>query len=219
MNRANWQLSLGIILISLSAFVYIIHFFIFRDIHHIFIYLVGDIAFVFFEVLLVTIVIHNLLERKEKRERLEKLNMLIGVFFSEVGTDLLTYLSDHDPSVPKLQKYLQVTQEWSDKQFINVSKQLKSYSYTIESKTIKLEKLRALLRKKSDFLLRLLENPNLLEHESFTELLRAVFHLTEELVRRKTLTNLSKKDSEHLAGDIKRVYIALVREWLTTCSI
>jgi hypothetical protein len=32
------------------------------------------------------------------------------------------------------------------------------------------------LLEERDFLLRLLENPTLLEHESFTDLLRAVFH-------------------------------------------
>lgn len=62
--------------------------------------------------------------------------------------------------------------------------------------------------------MRLLENPNLLEHESFTELLRAVFHLTEELAHRKKIKQLSLSDNEHIGKDIKRVYGILVIQWL-----
>ena len=43
------------------------------------------------------------------------------------------------------------------------------------------------LAKKREILLHLLENPNLLEHESFTDLLWAVFHLSDELCRAKLL--------------------------------
>jgi di/tricarboxylate transporter len=81
----SWQELLGIFLILLSALLYIFHFAIFRDVHHIFIYMIGDIAFVPIEVLLVTLIIHRLLSEREKRAQLEKLNMLIGTFFSEVG--------------------------------------------------------------------------------------------------------------------------------------
>jgi hypothetical protein len=59
-----------------------------------------------------------------------------------------------------------------------------------------------------------LENPVLLEHESFTELLRAVFHLTEELAVREDLQKLPHTDYAHLAGDITRSYVLLVHEWL-----
>jgi len=205
---------LGIILIALSAIVYLVHYFIFRDPHHIFIYLIGDIAFVFFEVLLVTLVIHQLLSQREKRARLEKLNMVIGAFFSEVGIKFLTYLSDFDPGLDKIRKELIVTKDWPDQEFLGVSRRLKDYDYGVDIQKVNLEDLRGFLLGKRDFLLRLLENPNILEHETFTELLRAVFHLTEELGQREDIAKLPDTDVEHLAGDIKRVYIQLVHQWL-----
>jgi hypothetical protein len=214
MKRIRWQISLGVSLIILSIVVYYIHFLIFRDPHHIFIYLVGDIAFVFFEVLLVTLVIHNLLNLREKRERLEKLNMLIGAFFSEAGTKLLVYLSDFDPNLETIRQNLIITSDWKDENFTIISNKLKNYSYSIDITKLDLGHLQKFLKEKRGFLLRLLENPNLLEHETFTELLRAVFHLTEELEHRKNIKNLSEKDLAHLAGDIKRVYEQLVGEWL-----
>ena len=205
---------LGIALVALSAVVYLIHFIVFRNPHHIFIYLVGDLAFVFIEVLLVTLIIHSLLSMREKRARLEKLNMLIGVFFSEMGTRLLVYFSDCDPNLDKIKKDLIVTAHWSEGEFNRVFNRLKTYDYGVDIKKVDMVRLRDFLKGTSDFLLRLLENPNLLEHESFTELLRAVFHLDEELANRKKLTKLSEVDSQHLAGDIKRAYSSLVYEWL-----
>ena len=72
----------------------------------------------------------------------------------------------------------------------------------------------AFLTEKREHLLRLLENPSLLEHESFSQLLWAVFHLTEEMAGRNDLTNLSKADYAHLRGDISRVYMLLVDQWI-----
>lgn len=80
MKHFKWQIILGVSLITLSAIFYLIHYFIFRDAHHIFIYLLGDIAFVFIEVLLVTMIIHEVLAMREKRLLLEKLNIVIGSF-------------------------------------------------------------------------------------------------------------------------------------------
>jgi hypothetical protein len=62
--------------------------------------------------------------------------------------------------------------------------------------------------------MRLLENPILLEHTEFTEMLRALFHLTEELGSRDNLTDLPETDYAHLAKDIQRVYTQLVSQWL-----
>lgn len=214
MKHISWQVILGLSLILLSIFFYLIHYAIFRDPHHIFIYLIGDVAFVFTEVLLVTLIIHQLLNMREKRARLEKLNMVIGAFFSEVGTRLITYFSDFDPKLDKIREELIVTTGWSEQDFSSVSKRLKNYDYEVEIQKVELEYLRGFLMEKRDFLLRLLENPNLLEHESFTELLRAVFHLTEELQSREDINELPDTDYDHLSGDIKRAYILLVHQWV-----
>ena len=214
MKGLRWQIILGLSLVVLSVIFYLIHYAIFRDPHHIFIYLIGDIAFVFIEVLLVTLIIHQLLGVREKRARLEKLNMVIGVFFSEIGAGLVTYFSDFDPKLEKIKQELIVRPNWSEKEFSAVSKRLKRYDYGVEIQKVELEYLRDFLIAKRDFLLRLLENPNLLEHESFTELLRAVFHLTEELQGREDISQLPDSDYEHLAGDIKRAYVLLVQHWL-----
>ena len=205
---------LGLLLVLLSAVSYLAHYAIFGDAHHIFIYLVGDIAFVPIEVLLVTLIIHRLLESREKRSVLKKLNMVIGAFFSEVGTELLGYFADFDPQSSRIRERLIVTNSWSEREFSTVGRSLKACDCVIDSESDDLGNLRGFLMEKRGFLLALLGNPNLLEHESFTDLLWAVFHLAEELAHRTDLRKLPDTDYEHLAGDIKRVYGLLISEWL-----
>lgn len=60
------------------------------------------------------------------------------------------------------------------------------------------------------FLLGLLTNQNLLEHEEFTDLLWATFHLLEELTYRHDFSRLPKSDLDHLVGDLNRVYALLI---------
>ncbi len=213
-NRLNWQFFLGLVLVVLSVAAYYIHYLIFRDLHHIFIYLVGDIAFVFLEVFLVTLVMHQLLHYREKKQLLNKLNMVIGAFFSEVGTDLLKTFSVFDKEAYKITQQLIVSNAWSEKEFHKIAQKVKSHPYKVDSRRGDLDGIKGFLKEKRQFLLTLLENPNLLEHESFTNLLWAVFHLTEELVRRRNLSELPETDYEHLSGDIKRVYHLLIAEWL-----
>jgi len=210
----NWQVLLGLSLIALSALVYFIHYFIFRDAHHIFIYLVGDIAFVFLEVLLVTLVLHQLLRYREKKAMLNKLNMVIGAFFSEVGRELLKKFSDFDTKSSEISRKLVITNESFEKEFSKICKSVQNHAYNIDSKRGDLENIKNFLKEKRQFLLNLLENPNLLEHESFTNLLWAVFHLTEELTFRRSLNGLPETDCQHLAGDIRRAYHLLIIEWL-----
>jgi len=214
MKRWRWQVLLGVSLVALSAFFYFLHYLIFRDPHHIFIYLIGDVAFVFIEVLLVTLIIHSVLAQREKRARLKKLNMVIGAFFSEVGSRLLEILSKLDAETEKLQQELVADGRSAEQEFQRMTRWLGGHDYSIRASKVDWEDLKMFLVGKRDFLLRLLENPNLLEHESFTDVLWAVVHLTEELGAREDLQSLPDEDYQHLHGDIARVYGQLAHQWL-----
>jgi hypothetical protein len=214
MKPTNWLVYLAAALVVLSTLVYLLHFAVFRNAHHIFIYLIGDFAFVPLEVLLVTVIIHRLLSHREKRALLNKLNMVIGAFFAEVGTDLLKSFIALDEDFDEVRQNLLVKNEWTHHDFLHAGKRMAAYDYTIEIKPDALDDLRAFLLAKREFLLRLLENPNLLEHESFTDLLWAVTHLTEELAHRDKVYGLPPADYEHLAGDVRRAYVRTIGEWL-----
>ena len=214
MEERRWLIALGAGLILLSLVLYALHFLIFRDFFHISIYTLGDVAFLPLEILLVAVVFHQVLASRDRRQRMEKLNMVIGTFFSAFGTQLLTYISDNDPDLDRVRPMLLVDETWTDETFREVESRLKRHPCRVGMERIDLAAVKRFLGSREDLLLRMLENPVLLEHEAFTELLRAVFHLNEELQRRPDVSSLPETDTAHLAGDLERIYALLIREWL-----
>jgi hypothetical protein len=211
----SWRLTMSLALIGASFVVYSIHFFIFRDIHHIFLYFIGDIGFLFINVLVVTLLIEQLLSRREKLAMMKKMNMVIGTFFSEVGLELLKKFPVFVENASALSPRLELQPSWQKKDFLQAGQAVRNFSYKIQVSPSDLRELRSVLVCRRSFLLRLLENPNLLEHERFTDLLWAVFHLTEELeMRGESLESLPESDYQHIAGDVKRAYSQIASEWL-----
>jgi hypothetical protein len=155
-----------------------------------------------------------MLNRREKKARIEKLNMVASLFFSEIGNRLLTYFVELDPQAASLRKELVITNDWSAADFLKVSQLLKNHKYNIDIENIPLEEIRTFFAGKVDLLLRLLENPVLLERESFTETIRAVFHFRDELLLRQDISQLPESDRKHLAGDMKRAYKLLAYQWM-----
>ncbi len=212
----NWMLSISLILIIASALTYTIHYFIFRDLHHIFIYMLGDFGFLFLDVLLVILFIERLLSRRDKRSIMNKLNMVIGTFFSEVGLELLRKFSNFVVNSQNLERQLEISPDWEKKDFKKAMAAVQNFPHEIKIDKSSLFEIREFLVSKRSFLMRLLENPNLLEHERFTDLLWAVFHLTEELVfRGELLGDLPDTDYEHLNIDLRRAYSKLTIEWIS----
>jgi len=155
-----------------------------------------------------------MLSRREKRLRLEKTHTLIGAFFSEIGTELLSLLSDADADSETIRNELIVTNRWTVQDYGRLRDRLKTYPAGIDIGRLDLGDLSGRLLRVRPFLLRLLENPSVLEHESFTDLLWAVFHLTEELAFRKDFAALPDSDLAHLAGDASRAYGHLLTQWI-----
>jgi hypothetical protein len=210
----TWEVRLGIVLVASSVAIYGVKYLLLGDVENTYQYIFNALGFLPINVLLVTLILNQLLSVRAKRERLDKLNMVIGTFFSEVGTGLLTYLSDRDPNISGIRQNLVVTDAWTPETFSAVRDRLRQHRCRVAVDTADLQALCRYLTERREFLLRLLENPVLLEHESFTDLLRAVFHLTEELERRGDFAGLPASDVAHLAGDVERVYGRLIDQWL-----
>lgn len=210
----NWTFRVALIFILASALSYTIHYFIFHDVHHIFLYLIGDFGFLFIDVLLVLLIIERLLASREKKSILQKLNMVIGTFFSEVGMELLRRFSEFVENADQLENEVLINPNWDKKSFREAQSKAASFKYDIVFNVERLEQLRDFLKEKHSFLVRLLENPILLENQRFTDLLWAVFHLSEELNFRESLHNLPQGDIAHLKVDLRRAYSRIISEWI-----
>jgi len=216
MKKGMGQLLLAGILIILSVVIYAVHYYWFdRDPRFISDWFFGSLAFLPISILGVTIIFERLLAAREKERVIKKINMVIGAFFGEVGTRLLAMLRPHQKLSLEIIPFLIVKSSWGKKDFQLAVKNVRGYNYGIEAEKLKLSELKDLLVSSRNFLLRLLENQNLLEHETFTDLLWAVFHISDELEHRENLNKLSQPDLFHISGDIQRAYALLVVEWLS----
>ena len=155
-----------------------------------------------------------MLTRREQSTHQQQLNMVIGVFFSEVGKELLTVFSSADPGIHFVRGKCIVKGNWDNQTFARVSGELRKHEYEVTIDKINLFDLKSFLAEKRNFLVGLLESPSLLEHDLFTNLLWAVFHVTEELAYREHLDALPTSDLNHIAADIRRAYHYLVYQWL-----
>jgi hypothetical protein len=208
------KLIIGVMLIAASVLTYIIQVAFFHRPDDTMFYMLQDIAFVPIQVLLVTIIVTELINWSNRQAMMGKLNMVIGAFFSEMGTDLLRTLSSYDLNNEEFRRKLQGGLGFSDSEYRELRNSVDGHKYKISSEGRDMEFLKGFLAANRPCVMRLLENPNLLEHETFTELLWAVSHLTEELAYRVNVRDLTGTDRAHLEGDIQRAYSLLTSEWL-----
>jgi hypothetical protein len=178
-------------------------------------FLIGDIGFLCLQVALVTLILDRLLRTRERQAMLRKLNMVLGALFSVVGTVLLGRLAITDTALAEVRSDLIPQLSWSDADYRAAEQAVAQHHPKIDIDACDLESLKAMLVAEKPFLLGLLSNQSLLEHEQFTELLWAVTHLAEELEARTRFDALPAPDRIHLTGDVKRAYALLTLQWLS----
>lgn len=175
--RLDWRYKLSLALVAASLAIYALNYLIFRDWGYMMRLFFGQLGFLPLSIIVVTLVINQLLATRAQQARLNKMNIVIGAFFSEVGVALLQRCLRFDARREELQQAMAALSRWSPADFREAQEVLARHPYAVACPLGDLAELKEFLLGKRDFLLRLLENPTLLEHEAFTNLLWAVCHL------------------------------------------
>ena len=218
-KRLSWKVKFSIVMVLLIIIIYGSNYLVLGDAEHIISYVWTHLGFIPVDILLVAFLLDEIIEKKEKEAMLEKLDMLMSTFFSEVGNDLISQLSSVNKYTANTEN-LKSIKDWDDKDFDAKLAELKNASIDFQADVPKeereefLENLRVFLASKREFIINLMTNPNLLEKEDFTGLITAILHLDEELEHRKDLALVQDADFGHLNGDMQRVYGKLVYEWV-----
>jgi voltage-gated potassium channel len=152
-----------------------------------------------------------LLERRRMRARYEQSNVLVGLFMTEIGNPLLIRLAACDPAIAEIKRLFHTEQAAG---LSHLRQSFLAHDFSTTCGLNELDAMRHLLEFKSDLLLRLVENPVLLEREKLTAALLAVIHLRQELICRNDLAALSEKDMAHLVKDASKAYGLVAAEWL-----
>lgn len=212
-----WQFQLAALLLGMSVAFYYVRWQLFpTPIEHreMFRYIFGDVAFLFLQVLLVTVMIDGVTQRRQKEELKQRLNMVIGAFFSQAGTQLLGLIAATDSALAEVRDDLVARPSWKADDYSRARAAFAAHEAKIDLGSCDLNALKTVLSAQKAYILGLLGNQSLLEHERFTDLLWAVTHLAEELEVRADLENLSVPDVAHLKGDTRRAYVLLGTQWI-----
>ena len=218
-EHKRWKIKFSLLMVVLIIIIYGSNYLVLGDAEHIISYIWTHLGFIPVDILVVAFLLDEIIERKEKEAMLEKLDMLMSTFFSEVGNELISQLSAVNKYNVNTEN-LKSIKNWDQKDFANKLAELKGTSTDFradvspEEREEFLENLRELLVNKREFIINLINNPNLLEKEEFTSLINAILHLDEELEHRKDLALVNDTDFGHLNGDMQRVYNKLVYEWV-----
>jgi hypothetical protein len=153
MKYFPWEGQVAIVALLFALAFNLVHYAVFRDSNYIGMWILASLGFLPISVYLVTVVINQLLGRREKQAMLKKLNMVIGSFFSEVGTDLLRLISEGESDKRTIHKHLLVSSNWSGSDYSRANARLKEMDIGISQANIGWENLRSFLMAKKNSIL------------------------------------------------------------------
>lgn len=205
MKNKKYYIVVSLVLVGLSAIMFLIHYLVFGQAVNTAYYSLMNLCFIPVNSLVVTLILERLIDYKAKQERMEKLSMLIGLFFTEVGYKLMHLIIKAD----KVGKNSIISFNNLDE----VKNQVEKHDYNIDMKDIDLDEIKDVLLENSNLLVNLISNENITEHEIFTDLLMSVIHLRDEIIFYKNDKN-SQLDLSHLEKDILRVYKNIAMQWV-----
>lgn len=205
MKNKKYYIVVSLVLVGLSAIMFLIHYLVFGQAVNTAYYSLMNLCFIPVNSLVVTLILERLIDYKAKQERMEKLSMLIGLFFTEVGYKLMRLIIKAD----KVGKN-SIT---SFNNLDEVKNQVEKHDYNIDMEDIDLDEIKDVLLENSNLLVNLISNENITEHEIFTDLLMSVIHLRDEIIFYKNDKN-NQLDISHLEKDILRVYKNIAMQWV-----
>ena len=141
-KKTKETILIGTGLVTLSLILHYVHYLIFKDAHHTMIFLVADIAFIPMDVFFTSLILDRFLEKREKDHLLGKLNMLIGVFYTEVGTKLLLNIAEGDNDRGFLSGASITNDTWKKKPFEKLHNRILKHDYNVDINKVSLENIK-----------------------------------------------------------------------------
>lgn len=211
-KKTKHNIKIGLFLIALSILLHYIHYLIFKDAHHTLIFFISDIAFIPMEVFITSMILDRILEKRDHDSVIEKVNMLIGVFFTELGTDLLSLIILGDDHLEDFREDSTIEKNGETISFDKLQNDISKHHFKVDISKINLLQLKEKLDANKDLFITLISNNNLHINEDFTEMLMSLMHLREELDSRYC-SKIKDYELKHIEQDISRTYKFLTKEW------
>lgn len=205
MKKIKYYFVISFILIALSGLMFFIHYLVFGQAMNTAYYSLMNLCFIPINSLVVTIILEKLIDYRAKKERMEKINMLVGIFFTEVGGKLMRLIIDADEGA---KNYIVDFDDLN-----KIKRNLDNYNYQVNMECIDLKSIKDVLVENNNLFVTLISNESILNHQIFTDLLMSVIHLRDEIIFMETDKGV-EMNANHLESDVIRVYKNITIQWV-----
>ena len=201
------------ILIAVSAAIYLLQIAIFHEERTTAFYILQDLAFMPVTIAIATLAVGEIINDREKKDRLEKTRMLTSSFFTGMGAYLMHEIlgmTNADAFIHEVVRSgadLPGTEE-------ETRKRIQEAKLAVHIDVAGYTKARQIITANQTNILVIASNPLIIEHECFTEMLWGVFHLMDEFRLRGTWDDLSKEDIYHFNQDFVEVLRLMLMNWV-----
>lgn len=202
------------ILILLVIMFYYIYYLIFGGIKSLMESLVMSIATIPLDILVTGFIANYIVEKKDREKKENEMNMIIGIFYNQVGTEVLNILVKSDSCVEEIRQAASIKKDWGDEQYQLLYEEFNKYEYCVDMNKINLKELKKVLIKNAEFFIDLILNPTIQDKELFTETIVAMIHLKDELNDRFIGDELDDYEKVHITIDLNMAYKALALRWI-----
>ncbi len=205
-----------ILLLLISVIIYALQIFIFHDPQTTAFYIFQDFAFMPATIAIATLVVGKLMDEQEKKEKVEKTKMLTSTFFTGIGTAITTELLEI--AEPKEHLANIIALRCTDANLKQKQDNIRQMEIKINLTKEVYESVMQKFETAQTSLLVLSSNPMLFEHEDFTDLLWAIFHLIDEYHLRDDFNTLDDHVLHHLNKDFEQMLRLLLINYIANAK-
>lgn len=141
--------------------------------------------------------------------------MIIGFFYLEIGTDLISIMLDGDVNLDEVREKVSSEHLWENAEFEKLLSLLKDYPCHIDMSKIDLSLLQLVLDSKDDLIVELILNPIFDSDDKFINLLTSLLRL-RNLFQERYYQAQYFDEAEYcsVSTEICNVYYGLLEEWV-----
>lgn len=172
------------------------------------------LAFLPIHALVLGLILDELIQLREKMERRKRLNMFLGIFFRQMGIDIMLNLLNLVENRDELEDRLLVDKSWTARRFARARRELAGLKLQVSPNARMLASLMEILASREDEIIAMTRNPLMLEFGSLHHCLLTLFHLIEESHFRGPVEKLRPEVLKHLAQDAGKSLTNLAGLWL-----
>lgn len=209
-NKVN--IAVGLLAISGTFFL---GFWLYTgDLAYISKYFYIHLAFLPIHALVLGLILDELIQLREKIERRKRLNMFLGIFFRQMGIDIMLSLLNLVKNRDAFEEQMLVDKSWTARRFARARRDLAGFKLDMEPNARMLAALMEALTSREDEIIAMTRNPLMLEFEGLHHCLLSLFHLIEESHFRGPVEKLRPEVRGHLAQDASKSLINLATLWV-----